>query len=172
MSLKCKPPSPPDKILTLSSLAATQEFAFRIGQALSTLHGSHTVLLDGSLGSGKTTLCKGICHGLGVDPMIVTSPTYTLVNVYPTLKTNPIYHVDLYRLEDSQDLLQIDINDWHNLNGITLIEWPALAVGLLPPEECLWINILYPKNNKSVAEARMFSFWGSSHFADLLDNIF
>ena len=80
------------------------------------------VLLRGSLGTGKTTLTRGIAQGLGLEnPSVVHSPSFTLVNVYQGVC--PIYHVDLYRLEGERDLYSIGLDDFLGREGITIIEW-------------------------------------------------
>jgi len=80
------------------------------------------VLLRGELGSGKTTLTRGIARGLGLeDPTIVNSPSFTLVNMYQG--DCPIYHVDLYRLQNDRDLYSIGIDDFLGKEGVTVVEW-------------------------------------------------
>jgi tRNA threonylcarbamoyladenosine biosynthesis protein TsaE len=80
------------------------------------------VLLRGSLGTGKTTLTRGIARGLGVsDPSLVNSPSFTLINVYHG--RCPIYHVDLYRLDGERDLYSIGLDDFLGCEGVTIIEW-------------------------------------------------
>ncbi|MCS7279792.1 MAG: tRNA (adenosine(37)-N6)-threonylcarbamoyltransferase complex ATPase subunit type 1 TsaE [Thermodesulfobacteriaceae bacterium] len=78
------------------------------------------VLLKGDLGSGKTTLVKGIAEGLEVNPEIyITSPTFSLINIYEGRHT--LYHVDLYRLE-IEDIEELGI--WEYLgSGVVVIEW-------------------------------------------------
>ena len=80
------------------------------------------VLLRGALGSGKTTLTRGIARGLGVqDPEAVCSPSFTLVNIYRGVC--PVYHVDLYRLEGERDLYSIGLDDFLGGEGVTVVEW-------------------------------------------------
>jgi len=80
------------------------------------------VLLRGSLGTGKTTLTRGIAQGLGLeDPSLVNSPSFTLVNIYHGIC--PIYHVDLYRLQGERDLYSIGLYDFLGREGVTVIEW-------------------------------------------------
>ncbi|MCL2100538.1 MAG: tRNA (adenosine(37)-N6)-threonylcarbamoyltransferase complex ATPase subunit type 1 TsaE [Fibromonadales bacterium] len=83
-----------------------------------------TVALEGDLGSGKTTLCRGICKGLGFSGT-VNSPSYAIVHEYPNKP--PIYHIDLYRLKNASDLQDIGIEDLTASKGIALIEWPQMA---------------------------------------------
>ncbi|MDR3000726.1 MAG: tRNA (adenosine(37)-N6)-threonylcarbamoyltransferase complex ATPase subunit type 1 TsaE [Fibromonadaceae bacterium] len=80
------------------------------------------VALEGDLGAGKTALCRGICKGLGFNGT-VNSPSYAIVHEYPN--EPPIYHIDLYRLKNTNDLQDIGIEDL--TSGITLIEWPQMA---------------------------------------------
>ncbi len=80
------------------------------------------VMLSGDLGSGKTTLAKGIISGLGVArEEDVTSPTFTLVHVFRNGCT--VYHVDLYRVEDFQDLESLALEDALSEKAIVIVEW-------------------------------------------------
>ncbi len=80
------------------------------------------VLLRGCLGTGKTTLARGIAVGLGLeDSSLVNSPSFTLVNIYQA--RHPIYHVDLYRLEGERDFRSVGIEDFFGEDGVTIIEW-------------------------------------------------
>ena len=80
------------------------------------------VLLRGALGTGKTTLTRGIAQGLGLsDPSLVSSPSFTLVNIYRG--ACPIYHVDLYRLRGERDLYSIGLDDFIGKEGVTVVEW-------------------------------------------------
>lgn len=80
------------------------------------------ILLRGDLGSGKTTLTRGIARGLGLkDSAEVNSPSFTLVNIYQG--NCPIYHVDLYRLQNDRDLYSIGIDDFLGQDGVTIVEW-------------------------------------------------
>jgi tRNA threonylcarbamoyladenosine biosynthesis protein TsaE len=97
----------------------TRKIGLEIGQCLSV---PGVVLLRGALGTGKTTLTRGIAQGLGLeDPGLVNSPSFTLVNIYHGLC--PIYHVDLYRLEGERDLNSIGMDDFLGSDGVTVIEW-------------------------------------------------
>jgi tRNA threonylcarbamoyladenosine biosynthesis protein TsaE len=97
----------------------TQNIGFKIAQALPI---PGVVLLRGALGTGKTTLTRGIARGLGMeDPNLVSSPSFTLVNVYQG--SCPIYHVDLYRLDGVKDLYSIGLDDFLGKEGVTIIEW-------------------------------------------------
>ncbi len=80
------------------------------------------VLLEGELGSGKTTLTKGIVSGLGVArEEEVTSPSFTLVHEYG--RENKVYHVDLYRIEEAGDLATLGLEDLMAQRATVIIEW-------------------------------------------------
>jgi tRNA threonylcarbamoyladenosine biosynthesis protein TsaE len=81
------------------------------------------VLLSGELGSGKTTLTKGIISGLGVArEEDVTSPTFTMVHAFHN--HSKVYHVDLYRVEDFRDLETLALEDALAEPGVVVVEWP------------------------------------------------
>ena len=80
------------------------------------------LLLTGELGTGKTVLARGIFAGLGTDPLIVRSPTFTLINEYPSDSGN-VFHVDLYRLEKSSDFSSLPLEEIFLLNTISVVEW-------------------------------------------------
>jgi tRNA threonylcarbamoyladenosine biosynthesis protein TsaE len=97
----------------------TQNVGIEIAEALPI---PGVVLLRGDLGTGKTTLTRGIAQGLGMDdPNLVSSPSFTLVNVYQG--RCPIYHVDLYRLDGVKDLYSIGLDDFLGKEGVTIIDW-------------------------------------------------
>ncbi|NIA31097.1 MAG: tRNA (adenosine(37)-N6)-threonylcarbamoyltransferase complex ATPase subunit type 1 TsaE [Actinobacteria bacterium] len=93
------------------------------------LYPGDVVAFYGDLGSGKTTLIRGICTGLEVDEM-VTSPTFTLINEYHG--KFPVYHFDFYRLASEMDLHDLGVEEYFNGDGICLIEWPEVVHDLLP----------------------------------------
>lgn len=83
------------------------------------------IFLQGNLGAGKTTLARGILHGLGFQAH-VKSPTYPIVESY-FLQGSFVYHFDLYRISDPQELCDIGLTDYLSQNAIILVEWPEKA---------------------------------------------
>lgn len=88
------------------------------------------VTLGGMLGAGKTTLVKEILSALGCKDT-VKSPTFTLVEPYE-FGDYSVLHLDLYRLEDPQEIEALGYRDWFSVGNLILVEWPEKATGFLP----------------------------------------
>jgi tRNA threonylcarbamoyladenosine biosynthesis protein TsaE len=89
------------------------------------------IALHGELGAGKTLFAQGVACGLGVSRETpVTSPTYTLLNIYPARV--PLYHFDLYRLNSDTDASDAGFEEYFFGDGVSLVEWPQRLVSLLP----------------------------------------
>jgi len=130
-------------MITIKWLLPDLEATAAAGAKLSkTLEPGCIVMMEGDLGSGKTTLCKNICASLGVPINLVTSPTYTMVNMY-SYDSGVIHHLDLYRLEDQKELEDFDFEDLIAVDGITLVEWPKLLRPFIDTQRVLNININY-----------------------------
>jgi tRNA threonylcarbamoyladenosine biosynthesis protein TsaE len=121
---------------TIQLITESEDETLAVGWALADwLRDGDVLLLHGDLGAGKTTLTKGIAAGLRV-PVVVTSPSFALVNEYDAGLTAPVsrlYHLDLFRLDDSDDLASIGFADLSApADGVTIVEWPERALDALP----------------------------------------
>ena len=98
---------------------------------LSIVQGFRTFAFYGPMGSGKTTLIKAICGELGATD-VVTSPTFALVNEYPTTQGELLYHLDLYRIQSISELYDLGYEEYFYDNRYIFIEWADKAEALLP----------------------------------------
>jgi len=87
------------------------------------------ICLTGDLGSGKTVFTKGFAHAMEIDET-VTSPTFNIIKEYLT-GDMPLYHMDVYRLNEKSD--ELGIEEYYDKGGVTIIEWADLIPDLLPP---------------------------------------
>ena len=113
----------------------TFELGSRVGEAIS---GHAIFLLHGDLGAGKTVFTKGLAAGLGIDPIDVTSPSFTLVNIHEGRFR--LYHVDLYRIESSARR-DIGLEEMFDEHAVTVIEWGERLQ--TSPRGAVEINIEY-----------------------------
>lgn len=90
------------------------------------------VLLQGDLGAGKTTFVKGLTQAFKIAPKKVNSPTFVLMNYYKGKL--PVYHFDLYRLENPQAVDTMDFDDYFYGEGVSVIEWPERLGKYKPPQ--------------------------------------
>ncbi len=100
--------------------------------------------LSGELGSGKTIIAKGIAKGLGVEDDI-TSPTFLLLEIYQN--EIPLYHFDLYRIENDREYDELDFEEYWEGNGVSVIEWAEKAEGRLP-DDSVRIHIEWISDNE------------------------
>ena len=114
----------------------TQALGEKIGK---TLKRGDVIALIGDLGTGKTCLTQGIARGAGIaSDEIVSSPSYILINEYNG--TVPIYHIDLYRLENSEEIAELGLSEYVEGDGICIIEWAERMAEALP-DSCIKIHI-------------------------------
>jgi tRNA threonylcarbamoyladenosine biosynthesis protein TsaE len=120
----------------LSDEAATLQLGRRLA---SVIEPGLYIALSGNIGTGKTTLTRGILRGLGY-PGKVKSPTYTLVELY-NLSRIDLYHFDFYRFNDPQEWADAGFRDYFTGHNVCLVEWPERAQGLLPvPDIAIMLN--------------------------------
>jgi tRNA threonylcarbamoyladenosine biosynthesis protein TsaE len=124
-----------------ASISLGKKIALNIPQQQFVIH------LKGDLGAGKTTFSRGLIQALGHTGN-VKSPTYTLVEHYQ-LASRDIFHFDLYRLSDPEELDYLGIDDYFSGNSLCLIEWPQQAGSALPPPDLL-IELSYHEAGRLV----------------------
>lgn len=140
-----------DRKITSLNVEETQ----RIAAALAKVVVPGTVIaLEGDLGAGKTHFTQGLARGLGVGEA-VTSPTFNVMSVYDQGRL-PLYHFDLYRLEDALELEDIAFYDYVEADGVSCIEWAAKFPEEIPAQ-ALWISITTREDNVRSVEVRTAS---------------
>lgn len=107
----------------------TKQFAFSLAEKANK---GEVYLLDGDLGVGKTVFTKGFAEGLHCKENVV-SPTFTILKIYTTGRL-PLYHMDVYRLEDPDELHEIGYEEYFYGDGVTLVEWPSRIADFLPKQ--------------------------------------
>ena len=115
----------------------TFDIAFKIANNLKARSTPVAVCLDGDLGVGKTVFAKGFAKGLGIEE-IVDSPTFTIVKEYQGREK--LYHFDVYRIEDAEELQEIGFSEMISVDAVCLIEW-ASRIEEEIPENAKWITI-------------------------------
>ena len=134
---------PDEKRTTISLISVDPLETCKIGEILGQrLRGGDCVALIGELGSGKTCLAQGIARGIGIpDGFTVTSPTFTIINEYPSHPIS-LYHMDVYRLQGLSDLEEMGLEEYLSGTGVLVIEWAERIIEALP-EEAVYIRITY-----------------------------
>lgn len=118
--------------INIPSLEALPQAAEQFKQ----LMGDYTVFaFYGPMGAGKTTFISELARALGVTDDLASSPSFSIVNEYRSDTTAElIYHFDLYRLENLEEVLEIGIEDYFDSGALCLIEWPERADDILPSD--------------------------------------
>src|SRR5690625_4816371 len=132
-----------ERIFHSDSEELTKDIATKLAEQLEP---GDVVTLSGNLGAGKTTFTKGIATGLGVK-RAVTSPTFTIIKEYKGKL--PLYHMDAYRLEYSEE--DIGFDEYFYGNGISVVEWPSFIEEYLPTQ---YLSILITAQNMETRSIR------------------
>lgn len=126
-------------------LSHTEQETEKIGESLALrLQPGDVIAYLGDLGAGKTAFTRGLARGLGYSGR-VTSPTFTIVNEYEG--TLPLFHFDMYRLSDEEELFDIGWEDYLNRGGVCAIEWSERIPTALPPETITITITRHPQND-------------------------
>lgn len=138
------------------SAKSTEELGSRIAGVLK---GKEMIAMFGDLGAGKTAFTRGLCEGLGIDEG-VSSPTFAIVNAYSG--RYPVYHFDMYRIKDVDDLFATGFYDYIG-TGITIIEWSENIESELEPD-CIRIRITKTDDENE----RIFEIEGLDAYAGII----
>lgn len=133
------------KLLTLED---TKQIAIKIANVLKP---GTVICLVGDLGAGKTTFTQYLCEALGVTEY-VTSPTFNLMNTYTGRLSDTqieIYHFDVYRIFDEDELIEIGFDEFLFSKGISIVEWANQVPSLLPDER-IWIDLHFNEKGERI----------------------
>lgn len=131
-------------------IQAEAELPQLVVEVLAQMQGKTKLALYGDLGAGKTTFSKALCAHLGIEQK-ASSPTFSLINEYSYLKEDEslgtVFHCDLYRLKDTNEAMDIGLEDMFYEDAYFLIEWPQVAEPILPEDfHFLYIETLADKS--------------------------
>jgi tRNA threonylcarbamoyladenosine biosynthesis protein TsaE len=140
--------------MRLEGEAATERFGRGLAPLLRV---GDVIALFGDLGAGKTTLARGLLHGLGHEGE-VASPTFPIVQPYEALRV-PVWHVDLYRIEHESELEELALDDAHD-HAALLIEWPE-RLGTALWDDALRLTLMRQGEGARALTARVPPAWGA-----------
>lgn len=133
---------------------------FELGKRLGKLAKAGDVFtLNGNLGVGKTVFAQGFADGLGITD-VVCSPTFTIVQVYEEGRL-PLYHFDVYRVEEPEEMYAIGYEEYFFGNGVCLVEWSELIEELIPEEH---VRIQIEKEPENGFDYRRITVTGDDRF--------
>ena len=143
---------------TIQYLSRSPQDTMQFGVKMAAhLKGGDIVCLVGDLGSGKTTLVKGIAQGLAINAARVNSPTFVVLNIYAGRL--PLYHFDLYRINELKEIANLGYEEFLYGKGVAVVEW-ADKLGALLPADCLKIELSLQKDNeRSLAVSAKLKRW-------------
>lgn len=115
------------------------------------MDGRNVFAFHGEMGAGKTTLINAISRRLGASPDDTASPTFAIINDYPTVSGTPVYHFDLYRIDSPEQALDLGLDDYFYSGSPCLIEWPENIAPLLPEDTVdVYIEVL-PDDSRKIS---------------------
>ena len=151
--------------LELPNLSATQDLGVLLADGLAA---GDVISLSGPLGAGKSVLARSIIVSANPNETDVPSPTFSLVQTYELADKTPLWHLDLYRIENPEDAMQLGLDDAF-VDAVCLIEWPDRLKKLLP-KSTLSIHIYSPYDDHSVG-IRFADITAPLHWSDRLKAI-
>jgi len=113
------------------------------------------VAFHGEMGAGKTTFIHALCEAMGVKGSI-SSPTFSIINQYTSAMGNTIYHMDLYRLKNENEVIAAGVEDCLYSGDLCLVEWPEKAPGIFP-DDTLHISITLINSNTRKIQRTIFN---------------
>jgi len=132
-----------NQVFITKSEAETEQFAAELAQSVEV---GSIIALHGNLGAGKTVFSRGFARGLGITEPI-SSPTFTIIQEYPLEDSNWLFHLDLYRIQDSDAALAFGLDEYlEDPKSVMLIEWSERIPELLP-EDTQHIYIIHKDEN-------------------------
>ncbi|HAB94345.1 MAG TPA: tRNA (adenosine(37)-N6)-threonylcarbamoyltransferase complex ATPase subunit type 1 TsaE [Lachnospiraceae bacterium] len=134
------------EIFESSSMEDTEKFAYEMAQKAAP---GQVYALIGDLGVGKTVFTKGFARGLGIGEP-VNSPTFTILQIYEEGRI-PLYHFDVYRIEEPEEMEEVGFDDYVYGDGVCLIEWAGRIEEILPEET---VTVMISKDLEKGTEYR------------------